>query len=69
MITTMITMGVITSRDAFFGPKFLGSHILQDLIHKIEGQPHQKEVDRWVLGVHVHIYLAKSPISHCLPVL
>ncbi len=31
------------------------THILEDLTHKMEGQPPQKEVS-WVLGIYIYIY-------------
>ena len=32
------------------------THILEDLPHKMEGQPLKKEVN-WVLGIYVYMYI------------
>ena len=33
------------------------THILEDLIHKMEGRPPTKQKVRWVLGKNIYIYI------------
>ena len=33
------------------------THVLEDLIHKMEGRPPTKQKVRWVLGKNIYIYI------------
>ena len=41
------------------------THILEDLTHKMEGQPPKKDVI-WVLGMYVYIYIYTFIFGQCL---